>query len=115
MSVIEHLEALRRALIISLLAWGVADISATIGALNGRLAEALAPMGFRAWPERWRAPHYLCLTSDTLAASTLARALTARQTYVSVRGNAIRITPHLYNSAEDVGRFIEAVGQVVRP
>ena len=71
-------------------------------------------MGFRAFPERWRAPHYLCLTYDREPPRALTEALAARHVYVSVRGSAIRVTPHVYNSAEDVERFIEVATQVAR-
>jgi selenocysteine lyase/cysteine desulfurase len=95
-----------------LLAWGVGEISETIGALNRRLVEALKPLGFRVLPDRWRAPHYLCLTRDKQAPAALAAALAAQQIYVSVRGTSIRVTPHVYNSPEDVERLIDTVRKV---
>jgi selenocysteine lyase/cysteine desulfurase len=94
------------------LAWGVAEISETIAALSRRLVEALEPLGFRVLPERWRAPHYLCFTCDKQTPAALAGALAARQIYVSVRGTSIRVTPHIYNSREDVERLIETVTKV---
>lgn len=95
-----------------LLAWGIGEISEAIGALNRRLVEALEPLGFRVLPDRWRAPHYLCLTRDKQAPAALAGALAARQIYVSVRGTSIRVTPHVYNSPEDVERLIDTVQKV---
>ncbi len=88
-----------------LLAWGVEEISATIGALSRRLIEGLEPLGFRVLPENRRAPHYLCLTSDEPPV-TLAGTLAEQQIYVSARGASIRVTPHVYNSQEDVERLI---------
>jgi selenocysteine lyase/cysteine desulfurase len=42
----------------------------------------------------------------------LAGALAAQQIYVSVRGTSIRVTPHVYNSPEDVERLIDTVRKV---
>jgi selenocysteine lyase/cysteine desulfurase len=91
-----------------LLSWGVEEVSATIGSLNRRLTEGLEPLGFRVLPENRRAPHYLCLRSDKPPV-TLAGALAEQQIYVSARGASIRVTPHVYNSQEDVERLIAAM------
>src|SRR5450755_3910052 len=48
-----------------LLEWKVAQISETAGALNRRIAEAAAEMGFQAPAEGRRAPHYLALRRKT--------------------------------------------------
>jgi len=36
--------------------------------------------------------------------------LAAANIFVSVRGNSIRVSPHLYNTAEDVDRLLAALG-----
>ncbi len=43
------------------------------------------------------------------AASLAAAALATRGVYVSVRGDRLRVTPHLYNDEEDITRFVEAL------
>ena len=48
-----------------LLQWEVAQVSATVGALNQRLAQAAAELGFHAPAEPLRAPHYLALRRKT--------------------------------------------------
>jgi selenocysteine lyase/cysteine desulfurase len=97
-----------------LLAWGIEEISDTIKDMTQKLVEALLPMGFSAVPDRWRAPHYLCLTSEREPPRALAGALAARQVWVSVRGSSIRVTPHVYNTPEDLDRFIEAMRTATR-
>jgi selenocysteine lyase/cysteine desulfurase len=87
-----------------LLAWGVDEIAETAGALTRRLEERL---GMAAIPERWRAPHYLCLRADGLAVASLAERLAKERIYISVRGSSIRVTPHVYNTVDDVDRLSE--------
>ncbi len=47
-----------------LLEWKIAEVSETSSALNRRLAEAAAELGFSAPAEPQRAPHYLCLRRE---------------------------------------------------
>jgi len=39
--------------------------------------------------------------------------LANERVFVSVRGTSIRVTPHVYNSKEDVDRFLELLGRTV--
>ncbi len=87
-----------------LLAWGVDEIAETAGALTRRLEERV---GMAAIPERWRAPHYLCLRADGVAVADLAERLAKEKIYISVRGSSIRVTPHVYNTVDDVDRLSE--------
>ena len=87
-----------------LLAWGVDEIAETAGALTRRLEQRV---GMAAVPERWRAPHYLCLRADGLAVADLAERLAKEKIYISVRGSSIRVTPHVYNTVDDVDRLAE--------
>lgn len=84
--------------------WGVREISETIGALNRRLVRKLEPLGIQLWPEHLRAPHYLCLRSDRLPTAGMTEMLAAEGIYVSARASSIRITPHVYNSVEEIER-----------
>jgi selenocysteine lyase/cysteine desulfurase len=94
-----------------LLDWGVAEISETVGALNRKLAESAAELGFSAPPEEFRAPHYLALRRKAGIPPGLPEALARQKVFVSVRGSSVRVTPHVYNSAADVGRLIACLRQ----
>jgi selenocysteine lyase/cysteine desulfurase len=39
----------------------------------------------------------------------LGAQLASQHVYVSVRGSALRVTPHLYNDGEDIDRLIRAL------
>ena len=92
-----------------ILKWGVDEISATIGHKTRQIAEAGATLNLPPWPEAYRAPHYLCLRVGPQLAEKLSGNLRRQKIFVSVRGNAIRITPHVYNSDDDVQRLIRVL------
>jgi selenocysteine lyase/cysteine desulfurase len=97
-----------------LLAWEVAQISETAGALNRQLAGAAAEFGFSSPPENLRAPHYLCLRRETPIPRNLPEILAREKVFVSVRGSSIRVTPHVYNSAADAERLLSCLGQIAK-
>jgi selenocysteine lyase/cysteine desulfurase len=47
--------------------------------------------------------------ADGRSAVSVGRELTARRVYVSVRGDAIRVAPHVYTDARDVGALIDGL------
>lgn len=92
-----------------LLAWGVEEIAETIGRLTEKIVCQLEGSGLIAWPEANRAPHYLCLRSEGSVPAGLVDALAKERVYISLRGASLRITPHVYNSQEDVDRLIQVL------
>jgi selenocysteine lyase/cysteine desulfurase len=44
----------------------------------------------------------------------LAAALKAEKIHVSVRGTSIRVSPHVYNSDQDVDRFLRVLEATLR-
>jgi selenocysteine lyase/cysteine desulfurase len=97
-----------------LLEWEVTQISETAGALNRQLATAAAEMGFSFPPDQLRAPHYLCLRKTGIPRE-LPEILAREKVFVSVRGSSIRVTPHVYNSAEDLERLIACLRRIAVP
>lgn len=95
-----------------LLEWEVERISETAGALNRQIAEAAREMGFYAPDEPWRAPHYLALRRTAAIPRELPEMLAKEKVFVSVRGNSIRVTPHVYNTVEDCERLIACLRRV---
>lgn len=96
-------------------AWGIGAISHTLGTFTRQLIERLKPLSFQVWPERFRAPHYLCLRSSVPPPPGVVEKLAAKQIYISVRGPSIRITPHVYNTVEEIekvsGALLEIMGK----
>lgn len=92
-----------------LLEWTPAAIEASLAAQTRVIADRAVDVGLSPPPEAWRGPHYLSLTLPEGAPRDLPARLAARGVHVSRRGASLRITPHLYNDAEDVDRLMDAL------
>lgn len=94
--------------------WGPANIAETLAPKTARLADEAGRLGFSSTPAEHRAPHYLALGLPSgSGAQDLARvraALSERRVFVSIRGDTVRVTPHLYNDDRDLEAFLEALG-----
>jgi selenocysteine lyase/cysteine desulfurase len=88
-----------------LLAWGTGRIAATLAAMTTTIAERAADLGLRAAPTNLRAGHYLGLRFPERAPDRLPERLAEEQVHLSVRGDSLRVTPHLYNDDGDVERL----------
>ena len=88
-----------------LLAWGVEDIAATLAARTAAIALRAARLGLSASPPALRAGHYLGLRFPQGMPDGLPERLAKEQVHVSLRGDSLRVTPHLYNHDGDVERL----------
>ncbi|HEX8821108.1 MAG TPA: aminotransferase class V-fold PLP-dependent enzyme [Archangium sp.] len=94
-------------------AWGAADIQQTLGALTSRVAKGAAALRLEVPPESRRAGHLVGIKRRGGYAPDVAAKLAARKVYVSVRGDNIRVSPHLYNTEADVDRLLEELDALV--
>jgi selenocysteine lyase/cysteine desulfurase len=86
--------------------WTVRRIQATLALRTNAIAErARAEFGIGSVPSHRRAGHYLGLRFAGGIPSELPAQLAASKVYVSVRGQAMRVTPHLWNTDEDVEKL----------
>jgi selenocysteine lyase/cysteine desulfurase len=90
-------------------AWGVADISSTLGELTDLIEREAGTHGLQAIPAARRARHMIGLRASGALPHDLAARLAATQVFVSLRGQTIRVSPHVYNTEEDVYRLFEAL------
>jgi len=94
--------------------WTVPRIQATLSLRTNAIAErARAELGIGSVPPHRRAGHYLGLRLPGGIPPELPARLAASKVYVSVRGHAMRVTPHLWNTDEDTERLF-AVLRTVR-
>jgi selenocysteine lyase/cysteine desulfurase len=101
-------EALRQ-----ILTWGVENVSETIGELTALIEEEANKRGIEAIPAKKRARHMVGLKLGSAIRKDLAARLTREKIFVSVRGESVRISPHLYSTAEDVDRLFAALVKAV--
>jgi selenocysteine lyase/cysteine desulfurase len=97
-----------------ILAWNPDRISETLGGVTREIARRAAPLGFTSVDDAIRAPHYLGLRREGGLPAGLGERLAAQQVFVSTRGAALRITPHLYNDSADLDRFEAALSSSLR-
>ena len=101
-------EALRQ-----ILDWGVENVSETIGDLTDLVEEEAARRAIEAVPKEVRVRHMIGLKLGSAAPEDLATRLAAENVFVSVRGESVRVSPHLYNIERDVERLFEVLGQAI--
>jgi selenocysteine lyase/cysteine desulfurase len=90
-----------------LLAWGVADIAASLRQVTDPLAERVRERGMGVAAER--GPHMLGIEVSGEARERILRALTDAKVHVGPRGRVLRVSPHLHTTDEDVDRLLGAL------
>ncbi len=96
-----------------ILAWEPARIQAYCAALTGELVREARELGFGVEEEGWRGAHLFGLRMpEGVEAMEVQAALARRRVVVSVRGSGLRISPNVYNDAEDVAALLEVLREV---
>lgn len=104
-----HLMPMAVAALEQTLEWGVEEIRDTLGAINFTIAERCKRLGIDSLPEPKRAPHFLSLRFAFGMPFALAQRLAAEGVSVSVRGDYLRITPHVHIDEQDIQRLLRAL------
>ena len=104
-----HLLRMGIASLEQLLAWGVEEVEAYIGALADDIAREATALGWDVAPREHRSRHMLGLRRPGGIPEKLPDLLKEAGVYVSVRGSSIRVSPHVYNDATDVARLLEVL------
>jgi selenocysteine lyase/cysteine desulfurase len=93
-----------------LLAWGVEEIQRYCYELTRELVTEARELGYQVEDEAWRAAHLFGLRlPEGLDPHRLQQRLEQRRISVSVRGSAVRISPHVYNDQQDIAALLEAL------
>jgi selenocysteine lyase/cysteine desulfurase len=93
----------------AVLAWGVGHIQQTLRPLIDRAAQIAGDSGWIVAPPGQRAGHMVGIRLPTGLPGDLAARLAAERIYVSIRGDSIRVSPHLYNGEADIDRLCSAL------
>lgn len=97
-----------------LLGLGTQRIYATLKTCNDAIAErARAELGLDTVRADRRAGHYLGLRFGDAVPADLPGKLAAEKIFVSVRGKAMRVTPHVYNTDADIERLFKVLKAVL--
>jgi selenocysteine lyase/cysteine desulfurase len=94
----------------ALLEWGPDRISEYCAGLLRPMLEILREEGYGVEEERWRSPHMTGVRLPPhIDAAALSRELERRNISVSVRGDAVRISPNVHCDAGDIAALREAM------
>ena len=87
--------------------WGIDAIQETITGMTDIIANRAEENGLRIGNRSHRAGHFLGVRLPGGVPSNLTVELASHGVFVSVRGDSVRVTPHLYNNSDDVDRLFE--------
>ncbi len=92
--------------------WGIPSIQTYCADLTKSFCEEIKTLGFAVESPRWRAHHLFGIrVREDLSMERLMSAINRANISVSTRGTAIRISPNVYNDAEDVNALLQVLKQ----
>jgi selenocysteine lyase/cysteine desulfurase len=97
-----------------ILEWGVENIAETLKHKTDAIAGRAQQLDLSVAPAHARAPHLIGVTKMGGFAKDLPQLLARENIYVSVRGDSVRISPHLYTTDQDIDRLFTVLEKVNR-
>jgi selenocysteine lyase/cysteine desulfurase len=95
-------------------AWGPSEIQTSLRPLIDKIAERAEAIGLIVPPKAHRVGHFIGLRARDPLPDGLLDRLRAEQVYISLRGGAIRVSPHLFNDEADVDRLFAVLEPALR-
>ncbi|MBV8898107.1 MAG: aminotransferase class V-fold PLP-dependent enzyme [Acidobacteriaceae bacterium] len=92
-----------------ILTWGVNNIHEAISALTATIAECAEDQGYVVLPRDQRCGHMIGIRHPEGIPNELPGLLQQARIFVSIRGDSIRIAPHLYNDQKHVERLFQVL------
>ena len=89
--------------------WRVDRIAASLAGVTGSVATVTAALGLDPLPATGRGPHMLGVRLPPPVRATVVPALAAAHCHAAVRGEMLRLAPHLHVDDADVGRLADAL------
>jgi selenocysteine lyase/cysteine desulfurase len=96
-----------------ILEWNVENIQQTLSALTRMIAKEAAKLGCASLPASERVGHMIGIRLPNGIPAGLGDRLAEAKIFVSIRGDAIRIAPHLYNDESDVEKFFTVLRKLI--
>ena len=96
-----------------LLEWDVENVSETLAAFTETIALRATELGLNVAPANERASHLMGIHFLDGVPKELLGNLAEKKVYVSVRGKSVRVSPHIYNTDNDVDRLFDALAAVL--
>jgi selenocysteine lyase/cysteine desulfurase len=100
-----------------ILAWDPTEIAATVRPLTDRVAELATERGFVVPPAKHRVAHIIGMRRPNDRGGDVPedidKRLAAENIFISLRGDSIRVSPHVFNTTDDVDRLFAALDRVL--
>ena len=97
-----------------LLEWTIAEVAASLRAATDEIAQGVEAVGVATSSRDQRGPHMLGIELPREAAGPVADCLLASGVIASVRGNSLRIAPHLHTTRDDIDRLVGVLAAAVQ-
>jgi selenocysteine lyase/cysteine desulfurase len=97
-----------------ILDWGVAQIEAAISPMTARIAQMAGETNCSVAPAADRSAHLIGIRPRGGIPAELPKALRDASVFVSMRGDSIRIAPHLYNEPKDIDLLFKVLRRVCK-
>jgi selenocysteine lyase/cysteine desulfurase len=101
--------AMANAAVDQIASWGIPEVASTLAAVTARIAEGVMDLGWVTAPREQRAPHLIGVRRPGGLPDGLAERFSEAHVSVSVRGDSVRIAPHLHTTDGDVARLFEVL------
>jgi selenocysteine lyase/cysteine desulfurase len=92
-----------------ILEWAPEKISSRLRELTGEIASHATKRGYSVYDEAFRSPHFLGLRFPGKITPEVADRFSSKKIYLSVRGDCLRIAPHLHVTRADMDRLLESL------
>ncbi|MGH9840041.1 MAG: aminotransferase class V-fold PLP-dependent enzyme [Blastocatellia bacterium] len=96
-----------------ILEWTVENIQQTLSVLTQMIAKEAAKLGCASLPASDRVNHMIGIRLPNGIPAGLGERLAEAKIFVSIRGDAIRVAPHLYNDESDIEKFFTVLRKVI--
>jgi selenocysteine lyase/cysteine desulfurase len=96
-----------------LVGWGLDAVASHAQTLTSAIADGAAGLGFAMAAQPVRSPHLLGLRLPAgLDTAVVVARLQEHHVHVSVRGSSLRVSIHVFNTADDVESLLQVLGFV---
>ena len=92
-----------------ILSWRIENIAESLRAKTNLIASMAKETGFKVAPKQARAPHLIGILKPGGLSKELPNLLAQEKVFVSIRGESIRISPHLFTTDEEIKRLFLAL------
>ncbi|MBF88572.1 MAG: aminotransferase [Candidatus Marinimicrobia bacterium] len=90
-----------------ILEWKIENINQTLVQMTNLIGEEAENIGLKVMPSEKRAGHLIGIQFPKGIPKKILQQLKKENVFVSIRGDCMRVSPHLYNSIEDIEKFFD--------